>query len=290
MLTLTSPALTVELDPAYGAEIRRVAGRDGRNVLAEYAWAAPVPATRSASYGSSRLDWLSAYRGGWQELFPNVGEERVVDGVPLPFHGEVSVSAWDVAASTPERATLRVAARLPLTLERRMEVAGDVLRIEERAVNVGVAPVRFAWGHHPAFALRAGMSVDAPVERFALDGEPAERLQCLTDLRAGWAALRDPASGTGVALAWELATFPHLWLWTEVGGRGFPFYGRARGIGIEPQSTRSLDGYARGEGHVLGPGETRETWLTLALFDADERAVEGVERDGDVRRAPGATR
>lgn len=290
MLTLASPALTVELDPDYGAEIRRVAGADGRNVLAEYTWEAPVPATRSASYGSSMLDWLSAYRGGWQELFPNAGAECVVDGVPLPFHGEVSVSAWDVVECTRDAATLRVAARLPLTLERRMQVSGRVLRLEERAVNAGASSVRFAWGHHPAFALRAGMRVDHPRGSVVLDGEPAERLDCLTELGEGWAALRDPATGAGVALAWDVATFPHLWLWTEVGGPGFPFYGRACGIGIEPQSTRSLEGYTRGEGHVLGPGETRETWLTLGLFDADERPVEGVGRDGEVRRARDATR
>jgi hypothetical protein len=290
VLTLASPELTVELDPEYGAEIRRIAGGDGRNVLAEYSWDAPVPATRSASYGSSMLDWLSAYRGGWQELFPNVGEECVVDGVPLPFHGEVSVSEWHVATRTPESATLRVAARLPLTLERRMEVAGGVLRIAERAVNVGAAPVRFAWGHHPAFAARAGMCIDLPGECVVLDGTPAERLECLTEQPEGWAALRDRETGMGVALAWDLATFPHLWLWTEVGGPGFPFYGRACGIGIEPQSTRALEGFARGEGHVLAPGEARETWLTLALFAADERHVEGVGRDGDVRRARGATR
>jgi galactose mutarotase-like enzyme len=287
VLTLASPALTVELEPARGAEIRVVAGTGGRNVLAAYDWEAPVPAWRSASYGSSMLDWLSAYRGGWQELFPNAGPECEVDGVPLPFHGEASVSAWEVVERAQDRVTLRVGARLPLVLERRMSLAGTapVLRIHERAVNVGDAPVRFAWGHHPAFALRPGSRVDVPGASLAI--EPAERLDCMP-LEQGWAALRD--GSTGVALAWDAATFPHLWLWTEVGGAGFPFYGRARSIGIEPQSTSSLDGFARGEGHVLAPGAACEAWLTLALFDADERAVEGVERDGSVRRAPAATR
>ena len=229
MLTLATSALTVELDPGYGAEIRRIAAPGGRNVLAAYDWDAPVPARRSASYGSSMLDWLSAYRGGWQELFPNAGPECVVDGVPLPFHGEASVSAWDVVARTPASATLRVGARLPLTLERTMQVHGAVLRLSERAVNVGAAPVRFAWGHHPAFAARAGMRVDLPAGGGeTLDGEPAELLRCLADQPEGWAALRDPADGTGVALAWDLATFPHVWLWTEIGGPGFPFYGRAQ--------------------------------------------------------------
>src|SRR5947207_2504917 len=101
MVTLSSPSLTVVVDPARGAEIRRIAGTDRHNVLAAYDWEAPVPARRSASYGSSRLDWLSGYRGGWQELFPNAGPECEVDGVPLPFHGEASASRWDVAARSP---------------------------------------------------------------------------------------------------------------------------------------------------------------------------------------------
>jgi hypothetical protein len=316
MLTLETAAMTVVVDPARGAELRRIAGADGHNVLADYTWQTPVPATRSAGYGSSMLDWLSAYRGGWQELFPNSGPECVADGVPLPFHGEASVSAWDVVACDGRGATLRVGARLPLTLERRMrlDAGAPVLRIEERAVNVGETPVAFAWGHHPAFVARAGMRVDLPVgpvwiepeadgppagcwprltatgeDLAEIDGRPVERLLYLPQRPAGWAALREPARG-GVALAWDLATFPHLWLWQEIGGTGFPFHGRACSVAIEPQSGWPMGGglagaRERGRCLTLAPGAARETWLTVALLPSGDRPVRAVAREGTVTLA-----
>jgi galactose mutarotase-like enzyme len=283
-------------------------------VLAAYDWEAPVPASRSVSYGTTLLDWTSEYRGGWQELFPNAGLECVVDEVPLPFHGEASMSKWDVAAAGATHATLRVGARLPLVLERRMSLDPDapVLRLEERVTNHGGAPAPFIWGHHPAFEATAGMRIDlppGPIYRWESPGEmagqwprltdggedlsivgpgPVERLMYLPDRGAGSAALRDPKRGRGVALAWDRTAFPHAWLWQQIGGGGFPWYGRARIVAIEPQSSWPADGLAeaagRGRAQVLGPGESCGSWLTIALFAADERPVTRVARDGTVER------
>jgi hypothetical protein len=90
----------------------------------------------------------------------------------------------------------------------------------------------------------------------------------------------------GIALAWDLAAFPHLWLWEQVGGRRFPFFGRARIVALEPVSAWPSDGLARalerGGARWLAAGEATEAWVTLSLFEPTDRAVKGVSRDGRV--------
>lgn len=313
MLTLENEAIRVEVAPEHGAEIRYIAAGGQRNVLAFYDWDAPIPADRSVSYGSSVLDWCSQYRGGWQELFPNAGPDCVLDDLPLPFHGEVSVSQWDVVAADATSATLRVGARLPLVLERRMSLAPaePVLRLEETVINCGNSPTPFLWAHHPAFEVVPGLRIDLPPgpihlstapdavagewptladggEDLSIAGKPpVERLTFLPK-RPGWAALRDPDSSIGVALAWDATVFPHIWLWQQMAGSGFPWYGRAHVVGIEPHSAWPMLGLAelakRGDAHTLPPAGSLTSWLTIALFAADTRPVTGVTREGKVER------
>lgn len=295
-MVIANAAIRVAVTPGRGAEIRFVGHPDGENVLADYDWSTPVPASRSTSYGSAELDWMSEYRGGWQELLPNAGDACVVEGVPVAFHGEASASAWDVVEHAAASVTLRVGTRLPLVVERRMRVVPDAatLVVEETVTNHGDVDVDFLWGHHPAFDALPGLRIDLPPGPVHGSGmpditeEPAEGLTYLPDRPAHWAALRHPDSGRGVALAWDGATFPHLWVWHTICGAGWPWYGRARIVAIEPQSAWPRDGLAaaiaRGRSLRLGPSQSRDAWLTLSLFEASERAVTGVDRDGAVHQ------
>jgi hypothetical protein len=120
---------------------------------------------------------------------------------------------------------------------------------------------------------------------------PLQRVVFASSLgSAPWAAVRGVHPGLGVALAWDGATFPCAWLWWEIGGRDFPWHGRARIVAIEPNTAFPADDLAaarsRGEAHELAPGAEHRTWLTLALFEADGRSVVGVGRDGVVRLSP----
>ena len=328
MLRLATSELEVEVDPDRGADILAIRRPGGANVLATADWSSPLPASRSTSYGDPVSDWLSEYRGGWQELFPNGGAPCTVMGVPLPFHGEVSTARWEVVDQTAEAVTLRTPTRLPLILERRMRLAPDrpVLLVEESAWPDADLAVPFLWGHHPAFVAADGARIDLPagtrvdvdsafapehgdlepggsgtwptvparggVGQVSLDRVgpgPTERLAFLSGFEDGaWAAIRGVAPGLGVAMAWDPDTFPSAWFWWEIGGAGHPWHGRSRSVAIEPNTDHPADGLAaaleRGTAHQVQPGGVHQTWITVSLFEADERPVRNVGRDGRVDR------
>jgi hypothetical protein len=284
VITLANERLEVELDPDRGAEIRAIRRPGGPNVLATYDWHTPLRASRPASSGDPTADWLSEYRGGWQELFPNAGAACEVMGVQLPFHGEVSTARWAMTDLESDSVTLSTATRLPLTLERRMRLAPDAatLLIEETVRLDADMAVPYRWGHHPAFAATEGAIVDVPegiqvtvddiwtgahadlrqgssgvwprvatrsggmVDLDRVGAGPTERLVYLSGfgVGGGWVAIRGVATSLGVAMAWDAATFPHAWFWWQIGGRSMPWYGRARIVAIEPHSAIREDGLA----------------------------------------------
>ncbi len=326
MIELATPHLRVQVCPDRGAEIVFVGRPASPNLLAHYDWAAPLPPDRSTTYGSSSLDWHAAYRGGWQELFPNAGDECVVADVPLPYHGEVSWARWHVLRRSSSQFVLRTACRLPLMLERtmRLAAAAPILTIEETIVGASASAVPYIWGHHPAFAVTEESRVDLPPAAVHVDGTydppsndlrpgavgrwpypptkdgapvdlrvtprgPVDRMCYLTELAAGWGAVRHPRAGIGVAMAWDQTTFSYLWLWQEIGGPGFPWYGRARITALEPLSAWPGDGLveaiSRGQARYIVGAATASTWLTMALFDATDAPVTAVDRDGTVHLA-----
>ena len=327
MITLANDRIEVTLDPDHGAEIMSVR-RPGRpNVLASYAWRSPLPAGRSTGYGDEVNDWLSEYRGGWQELFPNGGAACTVAGVPLPFHGEVSRARWRIDAQSNDSVTVSTPTRLPLVIERRMRLApGQAsLFIDETVTADADIAMPFLWGHHPAFLAAEGAQIDMPdgtvivtdaayetdlsdvapgsrgawptvdarhggtIDLDRVGSGPVERLAYLTNMGdQPFAAIRDGSGGEGMGMAWDADMFRSAWFWWEIGGPGHPWHGRSRIVAIEPNTTFPSDGLAaaseRGEAHVLPGGGERRTWLTMTLFDADDRAVRGVSRDGMVMR------
>jgi galactose mutarotase-like enzyme len=331
VIELESGSLRAVVDPRRGGDIVFVGRPGGPNVLFHDAWETPLAAGRSTTYGSGTLDWLSHYRGGWQVMFPNAGAECLVDGLPHPVHGEVSSAPAEVVEASSSHLVLRSATRLPLHLERRISLAAErpALLVEERAQNDSDWTMSYAWGHHPAIAATAGMRIDLPAGPLHVDSgfdDPAadlqpgavgtwpeaalrdggmaamnqvpdgavERVCYLPDRPAGWAAVRDPITGRGVGLAWDVEAFPHLWLWEQMNGRRFPFFGRARLVGIEPVSCWPGDGLARaierGQASTIAPHGSASGWVTLSLFAATTDSVTCVDRDGEVSTTGDTTR
>lgn len=321
VFTLSNAHLTVEVRASRGAEVRYLSATNGPNVLFWEDWPTPLRASQSVTYGDSEHDWLSEWRGGWQEMFPNAGASADVLGVPVAFHGEVSAARWEVVSSTPTDVTLRTSTRLPLRLTRRMWLEPDspVLHLEETATNDSSVDVPFVWGHHPSFDALPGTLLDVPAGRAVVPegydvahadlapgsyqwpsapdkgGEtidlrtipagPVERVVYLPDVEDGWAALRRP-DGVGVAMAWDSSVFRHVWVWTEIGGIDFPWYGRSRVMAVEPVSSWPNDGLGqalrRGRAQYLPAESSISTWMTVRLFESSDAGVVGVTRDGDV--------
>lgn len=311
----------VLIDPDRGGQITSFTTGDERDLIFAADWSAPLSADDGPVYGSTELDWLSRYGGGWQTLFPNAGAAGVVDGVPVAFHGETSLARVRVISAASDRCEIEAPARLPLVLRSSIRLAADraALLIDHTVTNVGSRRTPYLLGHHPTFPAIPGSSLDAPGGRVEVepatpgplrpgssnwpvapradgDGEDlsvipgAEQVRLIyrPDIPEGWAALRPPETvgGKGAALAWDVETFPHLWIWLQNAHPGFPWYGRARMIGIEPQRSWPFDGIegaiARDQALWLEPGEARSAWVTLAAFDDVTRPVVSVSRAGHV--------
>jgi hypothetical protein len=75
----------------------------------------------------------------------------MVDGVFHGFHGEASISPW---GATLHGNAIRLERRMktvPVHMTRTISVDGDIVRVQERAVNETATPVAVMWGHHPTF-------------------------------------------------------------------------------------------------------------------------------------------
>ncbi len=319
MITLSTAHAELSLDPDHGAEIVSIARIAGTNVLAHHAdWIEPARSRDGAQYGNDVTSWLSNYRGGWQELFPNNGKASAASG--MPFNGEASTAGWALRYHTASECTVEFTTRESLTLSRRVTLHPDrpTVTVTEKVRNIGDTLQRFAWGHHPVFPLHHGAAIDLPVCSTGLDtgslpfdppvqeswprlGETdlsrvdtsvPHRLTFHHGLRRGWAAYRPPPSSgaDGVAMSWDVGTWPSVWLWTHYRGQGFPWFGRAQFVGIEPHSSWPNDGIdgaiCRGQHLSLGPSRTRSTWLTVTILDDDlEIPIRGVDRAGRITRA-----
>jgi len=306
VITLHNGRLTVRINERLGAEVAQISV-DAIDLLAYYDWDSPVAVGRSTSYENHRHDWLSEYRGGWQFLIPNAGPECEVDGVNLPFHGEWSRTHVDVLYQSESMVRVRAGTRLPITVTREIALRAnpDRLEIVTSVENPTADVTSFIWGEHPAFRVRAGDFIDLPTSSVAdssgtsigiwplagsarldviNDESPHESVHFITDLDHGWAALR--RIDIGIAMAWDAKDFPHVWLWRENGSRGFPFYGRASLVAIEPACTWPGLGLAearrRGQAISLSPGELRSTRISLTPFVPSRVQVSNVTVDGQI--------
>ncbi len=108
-----------------------------------------------------------------------------------------------------------------------------------------------------------------PKDRRAVD------MAYLTGLKEGWYVLSNKSMGLNVGVAWDIAAFPFVWLWQEFRGSfGYPFYGQCYVLGIEPCSSPTAKGLVesieKGFSSMLHPGESKETELTMVLFEGED--------------------
>lgn len=190
--------------------------------------------------------------------------------------------------------------------------ASPTLQIEEEVINEGEEEVSFIWGHHialgapflsphchielppasatvppsssgsaryapgsyrwPDLSDRDGKAVDAGAVP-PKDIRTNDSLY-LSELPEGHLTVRNRKLGLVVGLWWDLQVFPYLWCWQAFGGLwGYPYYGRAYLLAIEPFSApiSSLDQAVRdGTAKALAPGGHLDTRLSVRIDPAPE--------------------
>ena len=248
VIVLRDERVLVRLDPRHGGELLDLVDRrTGRQLLGRAPFASQEPAVGALDEPT----WTAGYRGGWQVLLPNAGNECVVDGADHGFHGAASHEPWAVLAQGPAEARLRWAGH-GLVAERRVTVEDGavVAETEVRGLD-GAAPLT------PVEHLSVGLELldpevaielpggrayelheqDGPArppagapawpEVALLDGgreradrwplaQPRSRYLVVTDLPEGVATIRNTGTGQGVELRWDVAVLPHVWIWHEV--------------------------------------------------------------------------
>jgi galactose mutarotase-like enzyme len=144
---------------------------------------------------------------------------------------------------------------------------------------------RWSW---PAAAARDGTPVD--LSRLPAGDKGGDLLTYLGDFAEGWYALTNPALGFGVALVWTASVLPYAWLWQELhSSTGFPWYGAAYTMAIEPASSVPGHGLVTameqtGSHLTLAAGESRTLTLRVAFYEAGPgHGVVHVAPDGAVR-------
>lgn len=102
-----------------------------------------------------------------------------------------------------------------------------------------------------------------------------DRFAYLTDFDEGLLSLANPKEMIGVELRWDLSAMPNAWYWLEThGSRGFPWYGQAYVLGLEPATSYPGQGIVAarsktGTQVAVQPGQTRNTRLALTLTSGD---------------------
>jgi len=191
----------------------------------------------------SNRRWHERYAGGWHPLLPHAGDDRIVDGVAHPFHGEAAWRRWRTVALDDGSCTLEVALRtVPLVLRRRTEATDDGVRVQQRLQNTSGGDVAVTWTEHPAFAeVLAG-----PDAALSVAGSPVDvHFPSPDEGHGGFRSV--PVGATGVArlrgggwdavLAWDPVRFPQLHVWQEHRfTAGFPWWGATSTIALEPAS------------------------------------------------------
>ena len=167
MIVLHDEHVLVRVDPRHGGELLDLVDlRTGRQLLGRAPFASQEPATGALDEPT----WTAGYRGGWQVLLPNAGNECVVDGTRHGFHGAGSHEPWTVVAAGPDEARLRWTGH-GLAAERRLAVEDGavVAETEVRALD-GPAPLT------PVEHLSVGLELLDPEVVIELPGGRAHEL------------------------------------------------------------------------------------------------------------------
>jgi hypothetical protein len=280
------------IDPRHGAEIAELTV-SGRQVLSRTPWERQpaVPAAEES-------DWVAAWSGGWQILFPNAGNASVADGLWHPFHGASSQALWNLQELRPASATLHWAYD-GWELERRVVLSERAIRVETEATNgtarprqavavehltfgddlLAAGPIRLQCGPCDLQCLDADGAPTGIPQRWPAGADnndwsllptqgPVSRFGCLVDLDD--TSIELSLADLQLRVRWD-PTLPYLWCWLELDATSeAPWNNSTRALGLEPASYPHGLGLARacedGSARVIGAGETWSWYVEVAAI------------------------
>jgi len=107
--------------------------------------------------GNTEAAWMDQYGGGWQEIFPNGGNECAYKNAPLNFHGEASIQAWDYTVQKHASSCFAVEhtvalRRSPFRIHRTVIVERNLAGLQNSRIDCQQSEenLHHLWGHHPA--------------------------------------------------------------------------------------------------------------------------------------------
>jgi uncharacterized protein DUF4432 len=105
------------------------------------------------------------------------------------------------------------------------------------------------------------------------DGPALDRFGYLTGFERGWASIANDEIGLAVRLDWDAGVFPCAWYWLEARAtQGYPWFGDAYVLAIEPASTWPGQGIAAARRKGNGPmrfeaGDARTIEMRLSVSE-----------------------
>jgi hypothetical protein len=256
VVRLGAGELRAVIDPGHGAEMDELE-MTGRQVLSNTPWE-----RRPAVPADDESDWLGAWQGGWQILFPSAGRAGMADGRWHPFHGASSQASWTVQAGAPAAATLCWADD-GWDLKRRVTLSEYAVRVETEATNntararpavavehltfgddlLAAGPLHLQSGPCQLQALDGDGAPTGKLRRWPIGGDaedwslvptsgPASRFGTLVGLDDTSLGLR--LADLQLRVRWD-PSLPFLWYWLELDATSqAPWSGSTRALGLEP--------------------------------------------------------
>ena len=245
----------------------------GLSILGNVPWTVKA---RPPEYSPARTEaeWLPGYSGGWELLFPNAGDSCEFAGVTHGFHGEGSVSAWQIDGNDGNLVLRRRFVSLPFLMVRKFTLEGDTLFLTEELTSHSHEPVDVMWGQHPTFGrdmLASPFEITSSARQVVVDhaydppgnplrpgsrgqwpmvegktgainlsqpSSPSAALAYLLEFDDAWVGVRRLDNAIAAHLSWDSQIFPCMWLWIECEGtQDPPWCGKTRLLGLEPNST-----------------------------------------------------
>ena len=247
--------------------------------------------------------------GGWDDGFPTC-DPCEFRGERYPGLGELRSLRWNVERAEPTEVELTAFGPISPVHARKivkLSARSAILRMRFEVTNIGVLPLDFIWGTHPAirpFGRNLILRIPArtaivaegspgpagePGRRYEwpmLDGADMSRVRgaeegvyfghVVTDLEAGWYAIEDTDTGDGLLMRFPVELCPYLWLWLAYGG-----YRGHHHVIVEPWTSYPVTlagAAAAGTSRKLGRNETFCAEVAVSPYGKPESCRDALSR------------